>query len=475
MPTKNVRIYTVALIIVDILAVLTAITIAYTLRVKLDPRPITVHIHAIEFFLVFVRLLPVWLLTFWVIGMYAPRNYEKRQFEIGRLAVGSAIGVLLIIGYAYFTNHHIFPTRIVPIYAALALFALLVIGRELLRFMRKIAHHHGYDVRRVIIVGSGAATADLIKTLGKSGRTGYKVVAVVGSRTSDAAIERFNSLDKALGSLDRLRIDVIIQTSLYDEAQRNQVVMSAALEHHIQYSFIPGEAEFYSGKNQIDVFMGYPIINVYHTPLIGWGKFVKQISDLFFTLITLPVWGLVVVVIAVLQKFLNPGPVFYSSRRLTRYSKAFGLLKFRTMGAQYGLKDAAEEFRDMGREDLAEIYEVKRKVEDDPRITKFGKFLRTTSLDELPQLFNVLKGDISLVGPRPILPQELHLYHGRGALLHSVKSGLTGLWQVSGRSKLSFNERVELELYYAQNWSMIMDLKIILKTIWTLLTRHGAH
>ncbi|HET7630182.1 MAG TPA: sugar transferase, partial [Candidatus Saccharimonadales bacterium] len=345
MPTKNVRFYTVALIIVDILAVLAAITIAYTLRVKLDPRPITVHIHAIEFFLVFVRLLPVWLLAFWAIGMYAPRNYEKRQFEIGRLAIGSAVGVLLIIGYSYFNQHEIFPTRIVPIYAAIALFALLVIGREALRLIRKVAHRYGYDVRRVVIIGSGAATADLIKTLGLSGRTGYKVVAVVGGRTDDKSIERFTSLDKALESLERLEIDVIIQTSLYDEAERNQIVMSAALDRHIQYSFIPGEAEFYSGKNQIDVFMGYPIINVYHTPLIGWGKVVKQVSDLFFTLITLPIWGLIVLIIAILQKFLNPGPVFYSSRRLTRYSKAFGLMKFRTMGAQYGQKDAAEEFR----------------------------------------------------------------------------------------------------------------------------------
>lgn len=143
MPTKNVRIYTLALVVVDILAVLAAITIAYTLRVKLDPRPIAVHIHAVDFFVVFVWLLPVWLLTFWAIGMYASRNYEKRHLEISRLAIGSAVGVLLIIGYSYFTSHEIFPTRIVPVYAAIALFVLLLIGREILRFLRRLAHHHG--------------------------------------------------------------------------------------------------------------------------------------------------------------------------------------------------------------------------------------------------------------------------------------------------------------------------------------------
>jgi undecaprenyl-phosphate galactose phosphotransferase len=144
------------------------------------------------------------------------------------------------------------------------------------------------------------------------------------------------------------------------------------------------------------------------------------------------------------------------------------------MGAKYGKKDAAIEFREMGRKDLAIEYEKNRKVRNDPRITKFGHFLRVTSLDELPQLFNVFRGDLSLVGPRPILPQEVKLAKGRTALLHSVKSGVTGLWQVSGRSNLSFDERIELELFYAQNWSFWLDIKILFKTIAVVLRKQGA-
>jgi lipopolysaccharide/colanic/teichoic acid biosynthesis glycosyltransferase len=144
------------------------------------------------------------------------------------------------------------------------------------------------------------------------------------------------------------------------------------------------------------------------------------------------------------------------------------------MDPRYGNRDATDDFRQMGREDLAREYEKKRKVVNDPRITRFGRFLRATSLDELPQLFNVLRGELSLVGPRPILPQELHLYKGRGALLHSVKSGVTGLWQVSGRSNLAFDKRVELELYYAQNWSFWLDVKILLKTLPALFRKGSA-
>ena len=144
------------------------------------------------------------------------------------------------------------------------------------------------------------------------------------------------------------------------------------------------------------------------------------------------------------------------------------------MSAKYGKVDAAIEFRRMGREDLAKEYEKNRKVENDPRITSFGRFLRKTSLDELPQLINVLKGDLSMVGPRPILPQEAKGLQNKAALLHSVKSGVTGLWQVSGRSELSFQERLELEMFYAQNWNFWLDIKILFKTLGVILARRGA-
>jgi len=144
------------------------------------------------------------------------------------------------------------------------------------------------------------------------------------------------------------------------------------------------------------------------------------------------------------------------------------------MNMEYGGRDAAVEFQRMGRPDLAKEYIKNRKVENDPRITKFGKFIRATSIDELPQLFNVIKGDLSLVGPRPILPQEAKMAESRTALLHSVKSGVTGLWQVSGRSNLSFDERIELELFYAQNWTFWLDIKILFKTIGVVLRKSGA-
>ncbi len=281
-------------------------------------------------------------------------------------------------------------------------------------------------------------------------------------------------MDVALKQIKSLGITTIIQTDLYDSAERNQRILGAAQVNHISYNFIPGEAEFYAGKNTIDVFLGYPMITVSQTPLIGWGAIAKVIFDAIMSFLFIIVLSPVFIVLMTLQLIFNRGPIFYVSKRLSQFSTPINLIKFRSMGAAYGKRDAAIEFREMGREDLALEYETNRKVEHDPRITRFGQFLRSTSLDELPQFFNVLKGDLSLVGPRPILPQEAKFAPSRTALLHSVKSGVTGLWQVSGRSNLSFDERIELELFYAQNWTFWLDIKILFKTVGVVLHKRGA-
>ncbi len=186
------------------------------------------------------------------------------------------------------------------------------------------------------------------------------------------------------------------------------------------------------------------------------------------------IWLPLMAVIVIMQKLLNPGPVFFKSTRLGLHGKTIQTYKFRSMLSQYSGTDALKIFADMGRDDLVKEYKENRKVRDDPRITWFGKLLREASIDELPQIFNVIKGEMSLVGPRPIISDEKPFYRSRAPLLFSVRPGITGLWQVSGRSDLPFEKRVELELYYAQNWSFWLDIKILMKTIGVVLFRIGA-
>ena len=477
MTRRNSKLYSFILMIVDALVLIIAFVSSYIIRVQYDPRPLLHNIYAYDYLFSFLLIVPFWIAIFALIGLYQPKTYNRRLLEWSKIAVGAFIGILLIIGWEYASDKELFPARLVAVYALVASFVLIVIEREIMRLIRTLSYRYGKGVRRVLLIGSSGAIGDIARNLADTPRSGYKVVAVAGPKKTLGEIDyamHFSMPETALKQIEDLRISAIIQTDLYEDASRNQNILSAAQANHIDYSFIPGESEFYSGKNTVDVFLGYPMITVYQTPLVGWGSIVKRIFDFFVSLVLAIILSVFLLVIFIIKKLADPGPAFYISKRLSRFSQPIGLIKFRSMGAQYGGKDAAEEFRAMGREDLAKEYEQNRKVENDPRITPFGEWLRKTSIDELPQIFNVLRGDISLVGPRPILPQGVKMSKGRTALLHSVKSGMTGLWQVSGRSELSFDDRIELELFYAQNWTFWLDIKILFKTFWVVVRGRGA-
>jgi exopolysaccharide biosynthesis polyprenyl glycosylphosphotransferase len=474
---RNSHYYALFLLLIDALTVMLALGLAYILRVQYDSRPLAAEVYALEYVAGLLVIVPMWIGTFALLGLYRSAIYNRRLAEWSRIAVGSLIGILLILGWEFLTENSLLPARLVALYALLGAFLLVIFERETLRHLRSMLFKYRIGTSRVLIIGSSSAVADLALHLANTRQSGYEVVAVAGPKhvmPEGLRASHYSHVETALKFLDSDHISTIIQTDLYDNHERNQKILSAAQARHISYNFIPGEPEFYSGKNTVDVFLGYPMISVSQTPLVGWGEVVKLIFDSIFSLLAIVLLSPVFLILILLQKIFNPGPVFYISKRLSRFSEPVRLIKFRSMNPKYGKKDAAEEFEEMGRDDLAREYRQHRKVANDPRITRFGKFLRDTSLDELPQLINVLKGDLSLVGPRPILPQEAKFNRNKAALLHSVKSGVTGLWQVSGRSNLSFEDRIELELFYAQNWSFWLDMKILFKTISVVIRKTGA-
>lgn len=477
MLSKNSRIYNLLLLAVDTLILFLAFITAYILRVRFDPRPLVSDVYSTDYLLASLVIVPIWIIIFALLGLYQASTYDRRLVEWAKLAIGSFIGILVMIGWEYVSQEDIFPARLVAVYTLVGSFLLLVVGREIVRAIRTAFFKYGKGIKRVLLIGNTDTATDIARSLSDTKRSGYKIIAVAGPKRlmpEHMNAIHYSRVEQALKDIEQNDITAIIQTNLYESPERNQLILSTAQSNHISYSFIPGESEFYSGKNTVDVFLGYPMINVYQTPLTGWGAIVKRIFDQILSTVAIIVLSPLFLLLILIQLIFNPGPVFYNSKRLSRFSQPIKLIKFRTMGAKYGSKDAADEFREMGREDLAIEYEKNRKVDNDPRITKFGNFLRKTSLDELPQLFNVWRGDLSLVGPRPILPQEIKLAKGNAALLHSVKSGVTGLWQVSGRSSLSFDERIELELFYAQNWSFWLDIKILFKTVKVVLFGKGA-
>jgi lipopolysaccharide/colanic/teichoic acid biosynthesis glycosyltransferase len=216
-----------------------------------------------------------------------------------------------------------------------------------------------------------------------------------------------------------------------------------------------------------------PVIAVHQTALIGWGRIVKRLFDIIVGGLLLVILSPVILLIVLLQ-LLTGGSVFFRQIRLTRFNHHFRVFKFRTIKPKYNGLSPEEAFKKMDQPKLIKEYRSNGDyLPHDPRFSRLGRFLRQTSLDELPQLFNVIKGDLSLVGPRALVPVELNVYEKRHAIL-SVKSGLTGLAQVSGRRNINFDERRKLDMFYVQNWSFWLDLIILLKTVRVVLTGEGA-
>lgn len=282
MPTGNSKLYSLVLLIADILVLLGVFSLAYIVRVQYDSRPLLTPVYATDYILTFLTFLPFWLIIFAALGLYNRHTYNRRLVEWSKIALGSFIGILVIIGWEYVSGEHFFPARLVAFYALIGSFSFLLVEREILRTARDILYKFNIGIRRVLIIGNSDATRDIAENLSHTARSGYQIVALAGPAKFVPVglhAQHFTNVESALKSIKSLGINTIIQTDLYDSDERNQRILGAAQSHHIDYNFIPGEPEFYTGKNTVDVFLGYPMITVSQTPLIGWGAIAKEVFD----------------------------------------------------------------------------------------------------------------------------------------------------------------------------------------------------
>jgi exopolysaccharide biosynthesis polyprenyl glycosylphosphotransferase len=478
MKNNATLLYNFCIVIGDALAIISAFTVAFILRVTVSHEVLNRTVPARTYITVLISLLPFWLLIFSLIGLYNARIYERRFTEVGRLFVGCFIGMLFIISYSYIADVTIFPARLVTVYGFGLAFFFVLLFRTIARGIRRDLISYGIGINNVLVVGDTLITHELVDRLTRTNQTGYRVVGVVGGvkhpLQQHFAMPVFPSFKAAVEKLQSQSIHTIVQTELYAAGDLNDEVLTFAQEQHIAYRFVPGNSELFVGNIQVDLFQSIPVIAVHQTALIGWGQVVKRLSDLFFGGTMLIVASPFMLIIICAELLSGSGSVFFRQARLTRYNRTFMVFKFRSQYLKYDGTTPEEAFKMMGKPELSKIYrENGDYLEHDPRVTPLGRFLRMSSLDELPQLLNVLRGDISLVGPRALVPQELAIYKKRHAIL-SVKSGVTGLAQVSGRRGISFEERRKLDLYYVQNWSFWEDLVILVKTIWIVIFHKGA-
>jgi exopolysaccharide biosynthesis polyprenyl glycosylphosphotransferase len=466
-------IYALFLILGDFLALIAAFGSAYILRVKFDTRPLIQQIPAETYIYAFLAVLPMWIAVHGLIGLYHRNTYENRFREFGKLIVGSFIGILVVIGYDFVSKQELFPARLVVVYALLLGFSYLLLFRSVARMLRSIFFSFGSGVTNVLIVGGESnARGGLIAELENTRHSGYRVVGVVGGGTK---FQRFGNFDAAIKGLPNTTIHTIIQTELYTDGTKNDEIMSYAQNEHITYRFIPGNSELFIGNIEVELFRGTPVVTVHQTALVGWGRIVKRFFDIIASSILLVVSSPLILLTAILMKLINPREsILFTQARLTQFDRPFRVYKFRSQYQRFDGTTPEEAFAMIGKPILAEQYRAGGDtISNDPRITRLGRFLRRSSIDELPQLINVFRGDISLIGPRALVPHELKNYPHKHHIL-SVRSGLTGLAQVSGRRDLSFEERRKLDAYYVQNWSFWLDIVILLKTVRAVLSSFGA-
>ena len=453
------------LIALDILALVASFTAAYILRITLDPRPFYIHIGAIEFITSVLTMLPLWIILFYFFGLYKRDIYSHPYRESGRLLLASIFGVMIMISYGFLTDWQLFPTKLVALYALIISFFILLFLRASLNLIRLRLLKHNIGVRRVALIGNNKLTTSLAELISSDRTTGFKLEAIISRSEFIPKNLKSLSFSTLPTALRQTKIDAVIQTD-YDESEKNYEI---AEKHYLDFYQAPTMNGLWTARHEIELINATPLIFVKPTPLSGYGRIIKRIMDILGSIFGIVILSPIMLIVAMAVKIGDPaGPILMrgkQQKRLTRHNRPFKVYKFRSHYAKFDGKTDEEVFTMIGQPELIEEYRKNGdKLDHDFRVTPVGHFIRRFSLDELPQLFNVLKGDISLVGPRALVLHELDKYDKKSTLL-SVKSGLTGLAVISGRRDISFEERRRIDLYYVQNWSIWMDINILLKTV----------
>ena len=460
----------------DVVLINAAIWIAWYIRYELEIAPGTgegFFYHSYNAYFPLAILLTILTIgIFRFEGLYRPIRGRTFWDELYTLLNGTTTALLLIMAITFFWRPLVF-SRAMYIYAALLIVALLAIERLILRLVRARLRKRGIGVDRVLIVGAGEVGRALMRNFVAQPELEYHVVGFVDDdpEKNQTDIGRF----KALGNLAQLprllkelQVDQVIVTLPWTARDKIIAIMNLCQRYNVSAKIVPDLFQLSLSRIAIDAVGGIPLIALREPRLGMVDDVVKRLMDLVFGFLLFLVSAIPMLIIAILIKLDSPGPILFRQKRIGRYGQEFIAYKFRSMRVGAELEQAALN-------DLNEARGPLFKIRDDPRCTRVGRWIRRMSLDELPQLWNVLRGEMSLVGPRPPMPNEVEQYQEWHKRRLDVRPGITGLSQVSGRSDLTFDETAMLDIYYIENWSPWMDLAILFKTIPTVLLARGAY
>lgn len=410
------------------------------------------------------------IIVFQIIVFFSSRLYsfEPRTFlkETGLLVYACFLWTGIILAMLFIWQQFFF-SRLLLVTAIVIFFLSAFFSRLLLRGLRRFFYKHNIGVRGVVLIGSQEEAFHLVAAL--DDLPGFKLLGFIkendfASMTLEEVFAQFYDRNH------ELQVHEVWNTLEQSKSQIDEIVFDFCADRKITYRYTPNF--FASSSKRLETMLvgDFPLVEVLPTPLKGWGKVLKRAFDIILSLLALFLLSPIFLIIAILVKIITPGPVFVGLKRVgyKKYKEPFVMYKFRSMIV--GAHAMKPQLMALNERTGGPLFKLK----NDPRITPLGKYLRKLRLDELPQLWNVLRGEMSLVGPRAHEPEEVAKYSQKQLRLLRVKPGMTGMGQVSGASDLSFDEEVKLETYYIQNWSVFLDLQILIRTVWAVIKRKGA-
>lgn len=446
------------MLLVDLLVIAASWIGAYYLRFYGGPIPVYRGTPSIRPYLFLLALvIVVWGVAFKAFGLYRPRRISSRLAEVRDIAKASTLAVLILVALTFFLKQFEFSRVVILYFWVFSIVSVsLVRGsfRELLRFMRR----KGYNLRHVLIVGEGALASKLVERIEASPELGLRIVGLlagdptmVGRRLKGLNV--LGTYEQAEEIVRESAIDKVFIAIPLEAYGRLEGIVRSFGEGLVDINVVPDLYQYITLRGGVEEFDGLPIVSLQDSPFYGWSLIAKRVTDIVLSSAALVVAGPLMLLIAAIIKLTSPGPVLYGQGRMGLDGKTFRMLKFRSM-----------------RSDAEDTTGAVWAIRNDPRRTPIGAVLRRASLDELPQLLNVLKGEMSLVGPRPERPmfiEELRKQIPKYMLRHKVKAGMTGWAQVNGwRGDTSIERRVECDLYYIEHWSLLFDLKILCLSLW---------
>jgi len=457
---KSRLIFSVLLVPVDFVMLFFAGLTTYLLRTKILNvfRPVLFEFNLpIERYLLLVLgMSTVFLIVYAISGLYSLQ--PRRIFEeFLRILVASSAGIMVVIVYI-FLRQELFDSRFLVLGSWFFAVLFVMLGRLLARHLQKyfISKYH-VGVNKVMVIGGDHVSNRIVREIKNNPASGYQIV----KQLVNPSVEEIRL---AIGNPG---IDEVILADINYPAEKVVKLVDFCHENHLVFKFVPNLYHTLTTNYSFDTFSGLPLVELRRTALDGWGKVIKRLIDISGSMIGLIIFSPLFAIIALMVKWETAGPVFVRLRRVSQ-SKEFYLYKFRSM-IKNAEKLKPKLFNLNERED-GPLFKIK----NDPRVTKMGRFLRKYRIDELPQLVNVLGGDISLVGPRPHQPDEVLKYQKHHKKVLGIKAGATGMAQVSGSSDLPFEQEVNLDTYYIENWSLWLDFKIIIKTVLKVLFDRSA-